>query len=129
MLALVSARLLVALVPFPWLTRLLVKHSTPGCSQDDPEREALRAARVRWAITSAARFPVPWAVCLPQALAAHWLLARRHIGSRICFGVNRGTEGLQSHAWLVSGQEIVIGGQTVGEFAYVAEYPPPERKE
>ena len=64
------ARLLVVTTPFrliaPWLRR---------APETDFRNDAL-LARVRWAVTIAAR-NVPWnAVCLPQAMAAKAMLAR-----------------------------------------------------
>lgn len=51
------------------------------------------------------------AVCLPQAMTARWVLARRDISSRIIIGSRRedsdGTTHL--HAWLQIADEVVIG--------------------
>ena len=50
------------------------------------------------------------AACLPQALAARWMLRRRGVASRLCFGVRRppGAD-LQVHAWLTTEGEGVVG--------------------
>jgi hypothetical protein len=59
--------------------------------------------RVAWAI--------PGATCVPQALAAHWMLARRGYKSAIVVGVERNhLDAVAAHAWVVSGDLIVIGG-------------------
>ena len=50
------------------------------------------------------------AVCLPQAMAAQWMLRRRGIASRLFYGFRRppGAD-LQLHAWLTAGGEGVVG--------------------
>lgn len=59
------------------------------------------------------------AVCLPQAMAAQWMLRRRGVPSRLVFGVRRGTadSGLQYHAWLMVGRECVVGAGEVETYA------------
>src|SRR5580704_5629647 len=86
-LALALARLIVLTVPFrlmaPWLSR--APH-TGACD------EAL-VLRVRTAVTTAAR-NVPWnAVCLPQAMAAKAMLARRGCGSSFHLGACLSVQG------------------------------------
>jgi hypothetical protein len=102
------ARFIIITVPFrlmaPWLSR--APH-TRSCD------EAL-LLRVRQAVTTAAR-NVPWnAVCLPQALAAKAMLARRGCGSSFHLGAVLNTQGeLTAHAWLVAGGTVVIGAAGV----------------
>jgi hypothetical protein len=63
---------------------------------------------VRWAIAAAARH-LPWQpVCLPQAVAAQWMLRRRGIASTLYFGIAPGPE-YQAHAWVRAGRVIVTG--------------------
>jgi Transglutaminase-like superfamily len=98
-------RLLVLTVPFrhmaPWLVRA---PETDSCDH-------LLLLSVRQAVTTVAR-NVPWnAVCLPQAMAAKAMLARRGCGSALHLGATIDLKGtLIAHAWLSSGGEIVIGG-------------------
>lgn len=64
--------------------------------------------------------------CLPQAMAAQWMLRRRGIGSRLVFGTRRDTTpaaSLEFHAWLIVSGECVIGAQEVETFRVLA---PPE---
>ena len=66
--------------------------------------------RVAWGVAAAARF-VPHATCLTQALSGQYILARQGNASKIRIGIERGTgEQLKAHAWLVSGDHIVLGG-------------------
>lgn len=79
-------------------------------------------ARVGWAVASAARF-VPGATCLPQAMAAQALLARRGIGSTIQTGFDRtDAKGVEGHAWLVCEGEVVVGDIGLDRFVPVASF-------
>ena len=107
-LMLAMARFIVITVPFrlmaPWLSR--APH-TSSCN------EAL-LLRVRQAVTTAAR-NVPWnAVCLPQAIAAKAMLARRGCGSSFHLGADLNAQGkLTAHAWLIAGGTVVVGAAGV----------------
>ncbi len=71
---------------------------------------------IAWAVETAAAKPWIKALCLPRALAAHAMLRRRGIASRLCIGVAREQGGLAAHAWVeVSKQKIDAG---VGEAGY-----------
>ena len=112
------ARFIVITVPFrlmaPWLARA-------------PERSTCDEAlvlRVRKAVTMAAR-NVPWnAVCLPQAMAAKAMLARRGYGSALHLGAGTDGEGklIASHAWLVAGGTIVVGAAGIAGVTPLARF-------
>jgi hypothetical protein len=116
-LALALARLIVLTVPFrlmaPWLSR---GPQTDACD------EALLLA-VRTAVSTAAR-NVPWnAVCLPQAMAAKAMLARRGCGSSFHLGAGFNGKGqLIAHAWLVAGGMIVVGAAGIGSVTPLARF-------
>ncbi|UCI07728.1 lasso peptide biosynthesis B2 protein [Mesorhizobium sp. B1-1-8] len=77
--------------------------------------------RVAWGVAAAARF-VPGASCLTQALAGQYLLARQGNASKIRIGIERHTgPELKAHAWLVSGNHIVLGGSING-FAHLVDH-------
>ncbi|MDX8477191.1 lasso peptide biosynthesis B2 protein [Mesorhizobium sp. VK24D] len=77
--------------------------------------------RVAWGVAAAARF-VPGASCLTQALAGHYLLARQGNASKICIGIERNSGAeLNAHAWLISGDHIVLGGSING-FAHLVDH-------
>jgi len=98
------ARFIVITVPFRLMAQWLSR--APHTSSCD---EAL-LLRVRRAVTTAAR-NVPWnAVCLPQAIAAKAMLARRGCGSSFHLGADLDAQGkLTAHAWLVAGSTVVVG--------------------
>lgn len=79
-------------------------------------------ARVGWAVASAARF-VPGATCLPQAMAAQAMLARRGIASTIQTGFDRtDAKGVEGHAWLVCDGDVVVGDIGLDRFVPVASF-------
>ena len=99
------ARVAVRTVPFrrlaPWLAR------APESGPADP---AL-LLRVHRAGTMAAHH-VPWnAVCLPQAMAAKMMLARRGCGSSLHLGAGCDAHrAVTAHAWLAVEGTVVVGG-------------------
>ena len=116
MLVLGLAQLVVKL-PFgfivPWLAR------SPGTKPCDPAS----ALKVRKAVTTAAR-NMPWnAVCLPQAIAAKAILARRGCGSTFYLGAGTDARGkLIGHAWLVAGPTVVVGWASIPDVTPVARF-------
>jgi len=116
-LALGLARLIVLTVPFrfmaPWLSRA---PQTRSCDQT-------LLLRVRQAVTMAAR-NVPWnAVCLPQAMAAKVMLARRGCGSSFHLGADFNAQGkLITHAWLVAGGTVVVGAAGIADVTPLARF-------
>lgn len=77
--------------------------------------------RVAWGVAAAARF-VPGASCLTQALAGQYLLARQGSASKIRIGIEKDTGAeLKAHAWLISGDHIVLGG-SIGGFAHLVDH-------
>lgn len=113
-----SARLGLWLLPFArmqaWAARAPARPA-PG---------APGVARLAWAITTASRY-VPRATCLTQALAGQALLARYGHAAQLRLGVAKTErDGLEAHAWLVIGAQVVIGGHELERYA-----PLPARKE
>jgi len=111
------ARLIIVTTPFrviaPWLRR----------SPEADTRYDVLVRRVRRAVTTAAR-NVPWnAVCLPQAMAAKAMLARRGCGSAFHLGANFNAQGrLIAHAWLVAGGAIVVGEAGIDDVTPLARF-------
>jgi len=70
------------------------------------------ATRIGWAVKAAAS-RTPWpSTCLVQALAGIMMLRRRHISGTLYLGVAKdklGPEQIAAHAWLASGDVVLIG--------------------
>ena len=113
------ARVVILLVPFRRIARRLERRPRGRLAVPDPGL----AASVRRAVTTAARH-VPWnAVCLPQAMAAKSMLARRGCASTLHLGVARkGADDLMAHAWLEAGNAIVVGESGVDAVTPIARF-------
>ncbi len=114
---LVLARLAVRFVPparvFAWANR--------------PPRRIHRfavdeASWISWAIENLGTKPWMHALCLPRALAAHAMLRRRGIASRLCIGVAREGDKLAAHAWVEIGKDKIFGGTEADGFTRLAEF-------
>jgi hypothetical protein len=121
--SLVRARLDILFVPFPRMARRWGALHEPGPLASVSEQEAATAREVAWAIDWAARLLPFRLVCLPRAVAAWHMLARRQIGCRIHFGAQRiaGEKSLRTHAWVKAGSIEVTGvpeSYTCAEIGY-----------
>lgn len=115
---LLAARALVAWVPFArwsgWFGQVAEAAREPagGPPGGLAPAVALRARRVGRAVEAAAlRLPVE-CKCLPQAMAASWMLRRRKLPGKLLFGVagakaRTGRDDL--HAWVTCGGETIVG--------------------
>lgn len=126
-LALLSARIVIALVPFPRVARRLggfvaPHHALAKAAEHRPSPKDQALARdIGWAVTRAARHIPFKAVCLPQAMAAHAMLKKRGIFGVIHFGTARGAAlTLQAHAWLDVGAVEVTGYPVGPELTEIA---------
>lgn len=104
------ARLLVSAVPFRRLAGKLGERGmeTPAAVPEDAEAVS---RKVEWSVQAIARHVPLGFVCLPQAIAAKWMLRRRGWPSTLYLGVapNGGSAELPAHAWLRVGGKIVTG--------------------
>lgn len=121
------ARLLLRLAPFPMLARRLGALVSPAEARmraappADPERAALCARRIGWAVRAAVGNLPFEVVCLPQAIAARVMLQRRGVASTLHFGVAKGrTKALDAHAWLDAAGVEVTGYPIAAAFSEIA---------
>jgi transglutaminase-like putative cysteine protease len=78
---------------------------------------------VNWAVeTLGQRRPWMNAFCLPRALAAHAMLRRRGIASRLCLGVARKDGALAAHAWVELGKGRIAGKTEAENYTRLAEF-------
>jgi hypothetical protein len=120
---LVAARLLLLVMPFNRIAPIIGK---TGRTSDDgvPSTQEASARRIGWAIGAVARrSPLPL-VCLPQAMAAQWMLHRRSLSGTLYLGVAKNDQGaLEAHAWTRCGRAVLTGAAgherytVVGTFA------------
>jgi hypothetical protein len=112
-LARVAVRVIPAARIFAWATR--------------PPRRIRRFAGdetgwVLWAIDNAAAKSRSEALCLPRALAAHSMLRRRGMASRVCLGVAREQGNLVAHAWVEVGGDNIVTSPCTSTLTRLAEF-------
>ena len=77
--------------------------------------------RIKWAVATAARL-LPWKpVCLPQAVAAQWMLRRRGIPSTLYLGTDPANQ-YAAHAWVRAGRIVVTGGDDPRRYTVVSTF-------
>ncbi len=115
-LFLLIARILVSLLPLKyWRERFgKVSQAKPA---PDPALQHISGV-VRRAVGRAMRNAPLDFICLPQALAARWMLSRRGIESDLSIGARHvNAEGPRVHAWLTSGGHWVTGDCNPDDFS------------
>ena len=106
----------LCLLPFRILQRLTGKARSSNAASIHP------VGRCVWSVRATSRF-VPGATCLTQALAAQVLLAQSGHNSQIEIGVTKDAQRrFLAHAWVVCGDEIVIGGADVDRYVPLAAW-------
>ena len=106
-------RVSLYLVPYKkvltWVERGFRSQPGPSIVKSLEERKR----QILWAVRVVSRRLLGDSPCLPQALAAKWMLGRLGTASELRIGVARGKEKqLEAHAWLESEGNILIGGKT-----------------
>ncbi len=88
------------------------------------DEAALRTIRrVEWAVGATVRHSPFTFVCFPQSLAAYFMLRRRHIHSKMFYGVTREEQKLKAHTWIKVGDRTVVGGEAESLFTVLAIFP------
>lgn len=122
--ALLLGAMLVHVLPLR-VTQRLFGAVTPPDTSGSPtrvppaiDRARAVAQRLRWIADR-----LPWtSTCLVRAVALGLLLKRRGLqGWSIRFGVSRKDGALAAHAWMVMGQDILIGGEEAADFTPLAD--------
>lgn len=119
--ALLAGWVLVFVIPFRRSAMWLGGTGTPVDGEAVPAGQIRRAKWVAWRLARLAR-RMPWrTTCLVQAVAGKLLLARRGIASTIRFGVTTNGGALAAHAWLIVGNDTVLGGDVAADFQPLAD--------
>jgi hypothetical protein len=124
LLLLSVARLALLVLPFKWLAVTLGRHREETGTELN-SADLCCSRMVGQAVCTSANY-TPWkSVCLPQAVAAKWMLQRRHIACTLYLGVAK-TEAapmeLAAHAWLRCGTLILTGRENYTQFTVVATF-------
>ncbi len=124
---LIWAKFLVHGVPFRWVAPRIGRNNVETPATITPAERAL-AGEISWAVEAAARHVPLGFVCLPQAMAAKWMLRRRHLPSTLYLGVATDPTrkaSLLAHAWLRAGDKIVTGAAEAQRHRKLAAFGDP----
>jgi hypothetical protein len=88
-----------------------------------------RVNEIVWAVDRVSRHWSTVLTCLPQAIAVHSIMARRHWSSKLEIGVAKDADGrFDAHAWVEHGGQIIIGQlPNMERFARLPVWAPPEK--
>ena len=117
-------RLVLACVP----VRRIIAAVARRRAEEAPAGEATNQTRtivrrVQWAVSAVARHSPVEFVCFPQALAGYAMLRRRGVPGTMVYGVARSPEGeLVAHTWLMSGGQMLLGGDAAREFTEIERW-------
>jgi hypothetical protein len=113
-------RVALNFLPVQRLTAWMGNAAQSSLSQAEPT-QTLR--RIEWSIDAVVRH-VPFTfVCFPQCLAAYFMLRRRHIASKLFYGVTRDADQLKAHTWVKVGDRTVVGGELESRFTVLTTFP------
>ena len=109
-LYLAASRLALSRIPFRYLAPRLGRQLPLEQGENPLAASSVLARTLTHAVGVAARH-TPWnSTCLVQAIAGRLILRRRGLRSRIFLGTRKDEKGnLAAHAWLQSGDEILLG--------------------
>lgn len=116
LLARLAVRIIAPARLFAWVDRPLRR--TNRFSADE-------VGWINWALDTIAAKSSGNNLCLPHALAAHAMLRRRGIASRLCLAVAREQQELAGHAWIEVDDHTIIGDTNGGRFTRIAEFGVP----
>jgi hypothetical protein len=119
-----AARAALIILPFKWLAATLGRHMEEAGKEMKPSASSC-ARMVGQAVCAVANY-TPWkSVCLPQAVAAKWMLQRRRIAGTLYLGVAKDgskPQELAAHAWLRCGSLILTGRDGHRRFTVVSKF-------
>lgn len=68
---------------------------------------------------------LPWTLnCLDRAVAGQLLLRRRHRPGTVVIGLDRDDPAGVPHAWLVTADAVLVGGDVAGRFVAATAFSP-----
>jgi hypothetical protein len=115
-------RIALNFVPVRKLTAWMSR-SDQALSSLSQEERAQTLRRIGWSIDAVVRHAPFSFVCFPQCLAAYFMLRRRHIASRLFYGVARDADQLKAHTWVKVGDRTLVGGEVESLFTVLTTFP------
>ena len=118
-LRMLFAHCAIGLVSFPLIVRLLRPPRQVAKTVN-----AAQVREIRWAVETAARVMPLQLLCLPQGLAAFWMLRARGAAPQLHYGVtSRAGDGFESHVWVEVEGFPVVGHRNAADFTLLTTFP------
>lgn len=115
--------MLVLLIPFRYYHRFLGQQGLESELDVVVDRRALKSAHTLQVVS---KYCFWQCRCLTQALALKLILRRRRINCTVYLGVSRlKPGGIEAHAWLRCGRQILVGAEGRDDYAVVARFSDP----
>lgn len=122
------ATFVVKLIPYRYWGRFVGELG--GSVPPHVDEHKVRMAKDIGKAVKAATGRLPFeAVCLPQALAASWMMRWRKIPGVLYLGIRKSDDGKEGssdsmdlHAWLESGSQDITGGELAERYRVLAQY-------
>jgi hypothetical protein len=121
-LVMVFSIIAIKIVPFRFLSRCLGTHmaSSPAVNKATNEQSIYLVQKSIDRVSN--NFPYK-VICMPEAMTAKLMLARRGIDSTLYMGVKKNESGdLAAHAWLRAGEIFLTGELEKDDFTVVASF-------
>ncbi len=115
-------RIALCFVPVQKLTHWMGRPQAAAPPRSPGHAETI-LRRIEWSIDAVVRHAPLQFVCFPQSLAAYFMLRRRHIASRLFYGVARLDDRLTAHTWVKAGDRTVVGGEVEAQFTVLNVFP------
>lgn len=111
--------IMIKLFPFSWWKRqVMVSARAPEAKQEPTREQKKIALMVMRSIAQVNRNAGGLFVCLPQALAARWMLSRRGVATDLYLGTMKSVQdNREFHAWLKVGDLMVTGACKEEDYA------------
>lgn len=107
------AWLAIRILPFRWVVLGMGRHMDSPYSKTTEQKKASTRHLISRAITTMSRHMPFQCACLAQAVACKQMLRIRNISGTVFLGLapRNHKHGLCAHAWLLSGDQILTGGE------------------
>lgn len=120
------ARLAISLIPFKYIAPTLGIQTLEMNNSIEAKETLSKAMEIAQAIKRGVRY-APWInVCLPQAIVAQRMLARRKIAYTVYLGTakDESNSGLKAHAWVKCGDLFIVGKMGHEQFTVISRFVP-----
>ncbi len=116
------ARVIILVLPFRWFSSRLGQAAAESNSELSAAQVKL-AAQIGAAVARMSPHTLLDSACLTQAIAAQWMLHRRHIPSTLYLGIEKESkQKWLAHAWVRCGQNILVGANGYTQYTVVSSF-------